>query len=155
LKEFGPAFMNEITQWLGGHERLVFPDQEAAPMSRPRMKSEGPVSPTALETLRLFRLGKKPAEIAAARGVTVGTVCTHLAAAIVAKEIQVDPRDFYSIEDEQLMAGAASTIESGCERLTPLYEALGGKIAYETLHLFRAFNQRAAAPSVGVPVTTG
>ena len=147
LKEFGPAFMNEITQWLSGHERLVFPDQEAAPMPRPRMKSEGPVSPTALETLRLFRWERPIDEIAAAerhRGNGVHPSCSR-------HRRQRDSgrsRDFYSIEDEQLMTGAASTIESGCERLTPLHEALGGKIPYETLQLFRAFNQRAAAPSM-------
>ena len=147
LADFGPAFMPAIASWLAGHDPLPFPQDEAAPKPAPKMKSEGALNPSVLETLRLFHSGKSLQEIIALRNLSPSTIAHHFASAIVCGEIKAVPYDFYSSEDEQLMDQAAA--EHGYERLAPLHEALGGRIPYDKLHLYRAFRQRAQAASAG------
>jgi ATP-dependent DNA helicase RecQ len=138
LKDYGEAFMAEIRAWLAGHERLVF-SEIVAPSPAPKMKSEGALNGSHLETLRLFRDGKSAAEIAKLRNLSPNTIVQHLAAGILAKEIQASPRDFYTVEEEKLMAAAFA--EYGMEKLAPVHAALDGKIGYEKLHCCRAFLQ--------------
>jgi ATP-dependent DNA helicase RecQ len=111
------------------------------------MKSEGALNSSAMETLRLLQSGKTTHDIAALRNLSHGTVAQHLALAIASGELTASPRDFYSQQEEQLIAQAAA--ELGFERLGPLHEALGGNITYDKLHLYRAFQQRDHKPSGG------
>ncbi|KAB2641581.1 MAG: DNA helicase RecQ [Verrucomicrobia bacterium] len=143
LADFGPACLQAISNWLSAHEPQSFPQDEAAPKATPKMKSEGALNVSALETLRLFRSGKTPPEITTLRALSPSTVAQHFASAIVSGDLQAEPRNFYSFEDEQLIEQAAAT--HGFDRLAPLHEALGGRIPYDTLHFYRAFRQRAQA----------
>jgi ATP-dependent DNA helicase RecQ len=143
LADFGPALLQAIGNWLTGHEPQPFPQDEAAPKNAPKMKSEGAINASVLETLRLFRSGKTPQEIATLRAISPSTIAQHFASAIVSGGLQAKSSDFYSSEDEQLIDQAATA--HGYDRIGPLHEALGGRIPYDTLHFYRAFRQRAHA----------
>ena len=139
LTDYGAAFMDAISKWLETHEAQLFAD-EAPPPPPPKMKSEGAVNASAMESIRLFNTGKGVPEIAELRNMSRGTIAQHLAQGIVSGELQADPRVFYTVEEEALIRQAAA--EHGHERLGPLHEALGGQITYDKLHAFRAFMQR-------------
>ena len=143
--DFGPAFVQAISSWLVDHEPLPFPHDEVPVKPAPKMKSEGALNSSVLETLRLFHSGKNPQEIASLRALSPSTVAQHFANAIVSGDLKAEPRDFYSCEAEQLIDQAA--VEHGYDRLAPLYEALGGRIPYDQLHFYRAFRQRARLSS--------
>jgi ATP-dependent DNA helicase RecQ len=141
LADYGQLFMAEIKAWLAGHERQTFAT-EAPPPPAPKMKSESGANGTALETLRLYRQGLSPGKIAALRNLVVSTIHNHLAQAIASGALQANPRDYFSVEDEQLMREAAA--EHGLESLGKLKEALNNHFDYPTLHYFRAFETRGA-----------
>ncbi|MCF7731323.1 MAG: DNA helicase RecQ [Akkermansiaceae bacterium] len=149
LADFGELFMREIERWLASHEPQAFPLDEAPPRPAPKMKSEGSINSSGLETLRLFKTGKTALEIAALRNLSRGTIAGHLAQAIVSGQLKLEPGDFYSPAEEQLIDQAAA--EHGHQRLGPLHEALGGQITYDKLHIYRAFKQLAekSAPGTG------
>ena len=142
--DYGELFMQVIRDWLEQHERQTF-GAVVAPPPAPKMKSEGGINASALESLRLFKEGKSVAEAAKLRAMSAGTISQHLAMAISTGSLQVDPRDFYSEEEERRMNEMAA--ELGFERLGPLHEALGGGITYDKLHIFRALKQRKAVVS--------
>ena len=104
------------------------------------MKTEGGVNVSALESLRLFADGKSVQQIADQRNLSRGTISQHLAQGIASGMLQADPRSFYTVEEESQIQAAAA--EHGYERLGPLHEALGGRITYDKLHAYRAFQQR-------------
>ncbi len=140
LTDYGQPFMQEIKAWLSEHPPLTF-TEEAAPPPAPKMKSESGANGTALETLRLYRQGLSPEKIAAQRSLVVSTIHNHLSQAITSGALQADPRDYFSVEDEQTMRQAAD--EYGLESLGKLKEALVNQFEYTTLHYFRAFEMRA------------
>ena len=142
LADYGAVFMEAIAKWLEAHEAQTFAD-EAPPPPPPKMKYEGAVNASAMESLRLFTSGKSVQQIADLRSLSRGTVAQHLAQGIVSGDLQTDPRSFYTAEEEEMIRQVAA--ERGHERLGPLHEALGGEITYDKLHAYRAFAQRAAA----------
>ena len=139
LTDYGQPFMAEIENWLQQHERHLFAD-EAPPPPPPKMKAETALGGTALETLRLFRQGLSPETIASQRNLVISTIHSHLAQVITSGDLQADPRDYFSAEDEQTLRQAAA--EHGLESLGKLREALGNQFDYPTLHYFRAFEMR-------------
>jgi ATP-dependent DNA helicase RecQ len=142
LVDYGPVFLAEIKAWLADHPAQVFAD-EVPPPPAPKMKSEGGLNGTTLETLRLCRQGLGPEQIAIQRSLAVGTIHSHLARAIAAGELAADPRDYFSVEDEEAMRGAAA--QYGLDSIGKLKEALGDRFDYPVLHYFRAFRQRREA----------
>ena len=137
--DYGSVFLAVIRDWLETNERRSFA-AEVVPMPPPKMKSEGALNASALESMRLFQTGKSVREVAKLREMSPGTIAQHLALAISSGGLDVDPRDFYSEEEERRIDQAAA--EHGFERLGPLHEALGGVITYDKLHVYRAFKQR-------------
>lgn len=139
LADYGQLFMAEIAAWLSTHERQAFAEL-ATPPAPPKAKKQGAESGTAQETLRLYRQGLSPDEIAAQRGLVVATIHSHLAQAIASGALQADPRDYYSAEDERLLRQAVA--EHGLGSLGKLKEALDHRLDYVALHYFRAFENR-------------
>ncbi|MDI1313459.1 ATP-dependent DNA helicase RecQ, partial [Prosthecobacter sp.] len=139
LADYGEAFMGAITQWLEVHEAQRFAE-EAPPPPPPKMKSEGGLTGTVLETLRLHRQEHSAEKIAALRGLVIGTIHSHLAQGIQQGEVKADPRDYYSVEEEEELRAAAA--EHGVESLGKLKEALSNRYEYPVLHYFRAFETR-------------
>ena len=131
LREFGEVFLNEIALHLATNPRQIFAE-EAFVIPVAQRSSLGD---TARETLRRFRAGDSPAQIAEARGLVVGTIYGHLATAIEAGE---------KIEMEQLIdAEAQAEIATAFKRtgwgnLVGARELLGEKYDYGLLRIFRA-----------------
>jgi ATP-dependent DNA helicase RecQ len=139
LADYGTAFMKAIGAWLETHEAQRFAE-ELPPPPPPKMKTEGGLGGTVLETLRLLRQGHSAEKIAALRNLVPGTVHSHLAQAIQQGELKADPRDYFSEAEEAELRAAAA--EHGLESLGKLREALGNRFEYPVLHYFRAFEMR-------------
>lgn len=146
LTDYGASFLDLIQDWLARNETQHFAEEKAPPPA-PKMKSEGAVNASALESLRLHQMGKSVPEVAKLRGMSPGTIAQHLALAVASGSLEAVPRQFYTAEEEGMMERAAA--EHGVERLGPLHEALGGAISYDKLHLYRAFQQRRETPGSG------
>ncbi len=133
--EFGPAFIAEITDYLGTHPKQVFAEalqQWKGPA--PKRVAKG----TSVESWDLFVAGKSIPQIAAARAMNARTVVQHLAE-MIATGRECNPRRFFTA-DEQARIEAAFA-RHGLDRLAPVREALGATIDYDQLNLARAFVQ--------------
>ncbi|HCN77658.1 MAG TPA: DNA helicase RecQ [Verrucomicrobiales bacterium] len=139
LADYGAVFMGAISEWLETHEAMRFAD-ETPPPPPPKMKSEGGLTGTALETLRLHRQGHNVEKIASLRGFVASTIHNHLSQAIQHGELKAEPRDYFTAEEEAEIRDAAA--EHGLESLGKLKEALGNRFDYPVLNYFRAFEQR-------------
>jgi ATP-dependent DNA helicase RecQ len=139
LVDYGTPFLQVIENWLFTHEPQSFTEEEKTTRALPLTKSRTAPGPTHLETLRLFQSGKTPAQIASLRAISERTIVQHLAAGIASGALNAEPRDFYTVEEEQRIGEASA--KHGLERLAPLHDALGGQISYDKLHLYRAFRK--------------
>ncbi len=137
LDDYGQAFMKEIQSHLATHEKQNFAPITAAPA--PKMKTEGGLTGTALESLRLFQSGKTFEEIAQIRNLATSTISSHIAAAVSKRAITLDPRQFFSAEEEARISAAVATTEDGLTRLGPIHATLNGEISYEALKFYAAF----------------
>ena len=131
LREFGEIFLREITEHLQASPRQIFAEESfVVPIAQ-----RSSLGDTARETLRRFRAGDSPAEIASARGLVIGTIYGHLATAIEAGE---------KIEMEQLIDAeaqveiAAAFKRTGWGNIVGARELLGEKYDYGLLRIFRA-----------------
>ncbi|HEY6169713.1 MAG TPA: helix-turn-helix domain-containing protein, partial [Verrucomicrobiae bacterium] len=123
----------EVAAHLETNARQIFADDSfEVPPARPARASLGD---SARETLRRFKAGQSPAEIARQRDIVVGTVHTHLAEAAAAGEA-LDLRRFMSVEDEAEIEGAFG--KSGFGNLMGAFDSLGGKYPTSLLRLYRA-----------------
>lgn len=133
LREFGAAFLGEIAAYLQTNARQIFADDmSAAPSAQPPRKSLGD---STRETLRRFRTGHEVGQIARDRGVTTGTIMSHIAEGIEWGE-PVDLRKFFTGEQKAKVAAAFDRVGFG--NLTGVFEALGGEVDYDRLRIFRA-----------------
>ena len=140
LREFGPAFMADIREYLLDNPRLTFAGEARAPARK--------VGETQWETLRRYRAGRSVEEIAAERGFTLGTILGHLAQAAEAGE-PIDISDFLTENDEHDIGAAFANV--GWMNLTGVREALGEKYDYGMLRLYRALRRPRA--TVGAPAS--
>ena len=131
LREFGEVFLGEIAAYLQTNARQIFADDSfVVPLPQ-----RSQVGESARETLRQFRAGESVENIAASRGLVVGTIYGHLATAIEAGE---------KIEIEQLLnAEAQAEIavafkRTGWGNIVGARELLGEKYDYGLLRIFRA-----------------
>jgi ATP-dependent DNA helicase RecQ len=133
LREFGAVFLAEIAAHLQSSPRQIFADDSfAAPVPVPGRARLGA---TARETLRRFRAGETVEQIAAQRRLTTGTVCGHLAEAMLVGE-PIDLNQFLTPEQQREVAVAFKKIGPGS--LSSVFESLGGRYDYGRLRLFRA-----------------
>jgi ATP-dependent DNA helicase RecQ len=97
------------------------------------------VGDTVFVSLDLFRKGREVEAIARERGLTVGTIYTHLAAAMDSGQ-PIDLNKILTTEEQDLAMRGFT--KCGWGNLTGVHEALGGKIDYGKLRLFRASHAR-------------
>ena len=97
---------------------------------------DAPVTDTASETLRLFRLGLDTPAIAARRGLKETTIYSHLAQAIASGEIKL--REVVPLDEEELARIRAVLRANGGQALRTVFEALGGQYSYEVLRCVQA-----------------
>ncbi len=137
LREFGAAFLDEIAGHLATNARQIFADDSfVSPSSLP---SRSRLNDTTRESLKRFREGKSLAEIARQRGLTTGTICSHLATAAEAGEtIDLDP--LLSAGEQVEIANAFTRF--GWGNLAGVREHLGGRLDHGILRIFRSVRQR-------------
>lgn len=114
------------------------PDGEIIPGQRPK---KAPAPSTYEVTLGLVRAGKTLSAIAAERGVTAGTIITHLetlaeAGQLTTEEIRVVCAP--ALPDRLAMAEIQAALKKhGAEKLKPIFVETGEKYDYHTLRLAR------------------
>jgi ATP-dependent DNA helicase RecQ len=133
LREFGAAFLGEIAFHLQENPRQMFADdsfETPAPAAPSRSLGD-----SARETMRQFRAGGTVADIARNRDVTTSTIYGHIAEAIERGEVIATDK-FFTVGELADIAGAFN--RHGFGALGPVFEALGGKVDYGRLRVFRA-----------------
>ena len=131
LREFGAVFLTEIALHLATNPRQMFADETfVVPMAQ-----RSNLGDTARETLRRFRAGDSPSQIAEACGLVVGTIYGHLATAIETGEV-IDLAQLLSAEAQAEIAAAFK--RTGWGNLVGARELLGEKYDYGLLRIFRA-----------------
>jgi ATP-dependent DNA helicase RecQ len=139
LREFGTLFLGEINGHMAGNARQIFADDS---FTEPRpAATRARLNDTARESLKRFRTGQSVAEIADQRGLTVGTICTHLAAAVEAGE-RIELAQLLTPEQQEEAAVAFG--KHGWGNLAGVREALGGRFEYGLLMLYRMLKQKGA-----------
>jgi len=138
LREFGALFVREIAEHLSSNERLQFTtsDPAAGKRSEPR-SGRGRLGDSPAWTLRQFRAGRSPEEIARDRGFVVGTILGHLVLAAEAGE-EIDIGRFLTAEQESEIQAAFSAV--GSQNVVGARELLGGRFGYEVLRIYRAMS---------------
>lgn len=135
LREYGETFTGAIRDYLEKNERKTFGRYVA---SRPERTSSS-ISPTAAESMRLYERYRSLGQTAAARNLAERTVFDHLVEAVECG-FKLEPRDFYTSEEEEIMARAFAS--SDTQMLKPLKEMVGDAITFEQLKMFRAFRSQ-------------
>ena len=138
LREFGAAFLAEITAHLQTSPRQIFADNTFTTPSPMKKRSLGD---SVRETHRRFRSGQTVEQIATERGVVVNTVMTHLAEAMESGE-SVDLNRLFSDEDKRKMREAF--VKVGGVPLSETFKLLGEVYSYGQLRVFRAAWQQEA-----------
>ncbi|MDB6031854.1 MAG: recQ 1 [Verrucomicrobiales bacterium] len=133
LQEFGTVLLEAVQAHLATRPRQFFADDSfAAPKSA---AAKPAFNGTAVTTLQMFRAGKSVPQIAKARGLSTGTIYTHLAQAFATgKEKDLDA--FLTLEQQKEIAEAFE--KAGLPHLGPVHELLKGKFEYGILKVFRA-----------------
>jgi ATP-dependent DNA helicase RecQ len=139
LAEYGALFMAEITEHLSGNERRQF---AGPPVAAPKKALGG----SEWESLRRFRDGQSPQEIAHERDLKANTVMGHLGRAAELGE-DVDLRRLIAEDDEPAIDAAFK--ELGWTNLTGVHELLGGRYEFGVLRIYRTVR---AGDSVRNPV---
>jgi ATP-dependent DNA helicase RecQ len=133
LAEFGALFLAEIAAHLQTNPRQIFADESF--MSSGAIPARARLGDTARETLRLFSAGESIEGIAAKRGLTTGTIYSHLHDAAMAGE-KLDLKRFFSPGELDEVAVAFQKV--GFANLTGVFELLGARQDYGKLRIFRA-----------------
>ena len=139
LAEYGTLFMAEITEHLAGNERRRF---SGAPVAAPKKALGG----SEWETLRRFRDGQSPQEIAGERNLKASTVMGHLGRAAELGE-DVDLRRLVAEDDEPAVAAAFE--KHGWANLTGVHALLEGRYEFGVLRIYRTLRARAGVSAEG------
>ncbi len=135
LREFGAAFMEEVTAHLQSNPRQIFADDlpdEPPPPPRTRLGD------TARETMHFFRQGKSVEQIAIIRGLKEGTIYSHLEDAIRAGE-KIELERVVDTKGQGEIAAAFK--RHGFGNLVGAVESLGGRYSHGQLRVYRAASQ--------------
>ncbi len=105
--------------------------------------AERPLSGRSAEVGRLFLEGRSLAELTAAYQVKAATIISHLENC-VQDGWRLPPERVLAMSQlaaEDRQAVLEKYLELGDKRLTPVFEALGGRIAYDELHILRLYHR--------------
>jgi ATP-dependent DNA helicase RecQ len=134
LRDFGALFLNEIAAHLRSSPRLRFTEHTKPQGFNPERTKTGLGDSPAL-TLRQFRAGRSPEEIARERGFVVGTIMNHLALAADAGE-EIELARLLTAEQGTEIEEAFRAV--GWQNIVGAREKLGARYAYELLRIYRA-----------------
>jgi uncharacterized protein YpbB len=135
LQEFGEPFTAAVRAHLALHPRQTFESVVAAQPSRAKTRGATRLNDTARETLRMFRSGMSPAEIATTRGFAETTIHGHLAVALFVGE-QMDLRRILSIEEEKRIRALIEAEPAA--HIARYRDKLGGNVGYGLIRLVLA-----------------
>jgi ATP-dependent DNA helicase RecQ len=136
LREFGVAFMGEITAHLQTNARQIFADDSFDEPAAAPIRSR--LNDTARETLHFFRQGESVEEVARIRGLKESTIYGHLDEAVRAGEVI----ELSRILDVNARKEIASAFERhGFGNLGGALESLGGRYSYGQLKIYRTATQ--------------
>ena len=141
LRAYGAAFLAEIRAWLASNPRQVFADEPPAPAlaATAQVRSRGELlTETVRDTLRRFQSGLDVAGVARARGLSEGTIASHLASGLEAGEPLDLSRCFTPAEADEMERAFE---KAGWQTLSGAHAVLGGRCDYAKLRLFRATRQ--------------
>jgi ATP-dependent DNA helicase RecQ len=129
---YGKQFVEAIRKYC--RENNLPASFEPIKQELPKLASNIP-SPTQFQTLELYKQGLSIDAIANQRLIKSSTIATHLAELIeMSKGVDIDR--LVSPEVQDIIIEAIEKV--GDERLTPIYEHLGGRYSYEEIKLVRA-----------------
>ena len=130
LRDFGTDFLAEIAAHLATSPRQIFADDSfaAPPAAKPRLND------TIRASLQAFRAGETVQQIAARRGLVVGTIYGHLATAMEAGERFEWEREMTPEQQRKIETAFA---KFGPGNLAGVKEFLGDAIEYGQLRLYR------------------
>jgi ATP-dependent DNA helicase RecQ len=127
LKEFGAIFMEVIAEHLRTNPRREFAATTSGP---PSVLGDSP-----RDSLRRFRAGQSPEEIARERGFVMGTIMSHLGQAAEVGE-EIDVSRFLTAEQESEIETAFRAV--GWRNVVGARERLAARYDYEVLRIYRA-----------------
>jgi ATP-dependent DNA helicase RecQ len=133
LRDFGAVFLAAIADYLGSNARQIFADDSFAPVNA--LPARARLGVTARDTLRRFQAGESVEQIAAVRGVSIGTIYGHLADAMAAGEMIRLDQFLNAAEQDEI---SAAFKRHGLASLSPVFESLRGRFDYGRLKLMRA-----------------
>jgi ATP-dependent DNA helicase RecQ len=138
LADFGEDFLADIADYLGSHPKQMFADDsfQADSARTAPVRRRSALTGTVLASLQAFRQGRTIPEIAGERGLSAGTIYTHLTTAVEAGETVELRRLLTAVEQEEIER--VLTLHPG-RAITPAHEALKGRYEFGLLHLIRAF----------------
>jgi ATP-dependent DNA helicase RecQ len=122
LERYGAEFLSVLSQSLS----IQLSDEKPVEREKPD---------SSLETLRLFNTGSSPEAIALSRGLTTGTVWSHLSQLI--EEGKLSRHQVLPIPDSEL-SQLLDALEASQGKLKPVFDQFGGKYSYEVLKCVRA-----------------
>lgn len=134
LEKYGAAFLSLIREFVEQHPSAS-DERVEAEVSETKRTISGTVS----ITYRLLEEGVAPSEISRQRGLSIGTIFTHIAKLIEAGE-ELGWREWVSQEDEKLLRRLFG--ELGTVALNPVIEAADGMVNYEQAKVVRALMGR-------------
>jgi len=133
LREFGEVFLKAIAAHLAGNPKQMFAEDSFCVADGVPAKAR--LGTTGRETLRRFDAGETVEQIARSRGLSTGTIYSHLADAIAAGEA-INLRVFVNAAEQNEITAAFRKL--GLGSLSPVFDALGGRYDYGRLRLVRA-----------------
>ena len=138
LAQYGEPFLAAIRAYCAEHGLAEQPKPAPAPVP------EGATVPRGSRTEEvgaLFAAGQSMADIQALFGVTQGTVIRHLARCVWAGQRFAPEhiREMSQLSEEDQARALAALTEHGTAALKPVFEALGGTIPYDELHVMRMY----------------
>jgi len=139
LRDFGPRFQECIAAYCRANGVGMDVDIPAAGDLPPRPRRANK-SPSRKEAFALFQKGRSVEEVMKAVGRARSTTCGYLVEFI---EAERPPSIAAWVDSEARERVIAAILRHGGERLTPLFEHLGGTIDYETIRVVAAHHRAA------------
>lgn len=127
LEKFGDCFIEAIQNYVQENHIQIQNDISVAAPKKKDYKAPETVSDTKEESYRLYKSGLGIDEIAKARGLTPGTVETHLLNCFQ-NGLEIDSSLFVTDDEERQIIEAIKLC--GREKLSPIKKALPDKISY-------------------------
>ena len=131
--DFGEAFLEAIATYCEEHDVATDIESETpAPARKPTPTREAP-SGSAIQAFPMFEAGASIADVVAETGRALSTVQGYLGEFLRSRKI-TDPTPWVDATTAARVVTACEELGSS-DRLTPLFEHLGGTVNYETLRI--------------------